>query len=138
VLVCVLTRPPGGGRSARSHGATSFRGLPAARGCHSPWAVFLITRQDYELEASLSPASTCSTSAARTVHRCEPYQTREQTLQLALGQGVEIDIPNARIGTRALQPTKENLGGTGIRDCAPPQTTLDLRITRWVIPFQWS
>jgi hypothetical protein len=37
---------------------------------------------------------------------------------------------DALLDTRTLQPTKENLGGTGIRDRALTQTTLDLGITR--------
>jgi hypothetical protein len=41
-----------------------------------------------------------------------------------------LDALNALLGTRALQPTEENLGGTGIRGRALSQTALDLRVTR--------
>ena len=64
------------------------------------------------------------------VHRREPYQTRVQPLKLALGHRVEIDATNALVDTRALQPTKENLGSTRIGDHALAQTTLDLRVRR--------
>jgi hypothetical protein len=53
-----------------------------------------------------------------------------QPLQLAFRQGVEVDATNALLGTRALQPTKENLGSTGIGDCRLAQPTLDLRVRR--------
>jgi hypothetical protein len=62
-------------------------------------------------------------------HRCVPNQTRLQALPLCRRQGVEIDAMNALLGTRALQPTQENLGGTRIRDCALPQTTFDFCVT---------
>lgn len=41
-----------------------------------------------------------------------------QPLELALGQGVEVEASNARVATRALQPTDTNLAGTGIGDRA--------------------
>jgi hypothetical protein len=53
-----------------------------------------------------------------------------QPLELALGQGVEVDAPNALLGTRALQPTQQNLRSTRIRDGALTQTAFDLRIRR--------
>ena len=34
------------------------------------------------------------------------------------------------LGTRTLQPTKENLGSVGIGDCALPQALFDLGVTR--------
>jgi hypothetical protein len=53
-----------------------------------------------------------------------------QTLELAFGQGVEVDAPNALLGTRTLQPTQKNLSSTGVGDRALAQTVLDLRIRR--------
>jgi hypothetical protein len=41
-----------------------------------------------------------------------------------------LDGPNALLGTGTLQPTEEDLGGTGIRDRALSRTTLDLRVGR--------
>lgn len=52
-----------------------------------------------------------------------------QPLQLAFRHRVEVDPTNAFLGTRALQPTQQDLGGTGIGDCALSQTTFDLRVT---------
>jgi hypothetical protein len=46
-----------------------------------------------------------------------------QPLELAFAHGVEVDASNALLGTRALQPTEEDLGGTGIGDCALSQTS---------------
>jgi 2-dehydropantoate 2-reductase len=66
----------------------------------------------------------------RVVHRCELQQTRVQALQLAFRHRVEVDATNALLGTRAPQPTKENLGRTGIGNGALPQATLDLRVRR--------
>jgi hypothetical protein len=63
-------------------------------------------------------------------HRCEPYQPRGQPLQLALGHRLEVVPANAVVGTRALQPTKQDLGGTGIGGSALAQARLDLRIRR--------
>ena len=60
----------------------------------------------------------------------ESHQTGLQLLQLCLRMRVEIDATNTLLGTRALQPTEEDLGGTRIGDCALAQTTLDLRIRR--------
>jgi hypothetical protein len=48
---------------------------------------------------------------------------------LALGHRVEVDATNALLATRALQPTKQNLGSTRIGDCALPQTTFNLGVT---------
>jgi hypothetical protein len=62
--------------------------------------------------------------------QCEPQHAGVQPLELALRHRVEVDAPNTLLGTRALQPTKQNLGSTGIGDRAITQTTLDLRITR--------
>ena len=45
---------------------------------------------------------------------CKLQETRVQAFELALGQGVEFDAPNPLLRTRALQPTKKNLGSTGI------------------------
>ena len=53
-----------------------------------------------------------------------------QPLEVALGHRVEVDTTNALLGTRALQPTQQNLRSTRIRDRPLPQTTLDLRVTR--------
>jgi len=46
--------------------------------------------------------------------RRNPQQAGMQPLQLALRHRVEVDAANALLGTRALQPTKQDLGGTGI------------------------
>jgi hypothetical protein len=62
--------------------------------------------------------------------RCELQQAGVQALELALGHRVKVDATNALLRTRALQPTQKNLGGTGIRDCALPQATLDFCVTR--------
>jgi hypothetical protein len=43
---------------------------------------------------------------------------------------VKVDATNALLCTRALQPPKEDLGGTGIGNCAIVQTTLDLGFAR--------
>jgi hypothetical protein len=64
------------------------------------------------------------------MQRCKLQQAGVQPLQLTLGHQVEVDTTNPLLRTRALQPTQENLGSTGIRDRALAQTTLDLRITR--------
>jgi hypothetical protein len=53
-----------------------------------------------------------------------------QALELAFKQGVEIDTTNALLRTRPLQPTKEDLGSTGIGDCALSQTTFDVSVCR--------
>ena len=64
--------------------------------------------------------------------RCKLQQAGVQPLELAFGQGVEVDATNALLGTRAdsLRPTKEDLGATGIRDRGLTQTALGLRIRR--------
>src|SRR5436189_60938 len=49
---------------------------------------------------------------------CKLQQAGVQPLELALRHRVEVNATNALVGTRALQPTKENLGSTGIRDLA--------------------
>jgi hypothetical protein len=46
---------------------------------------------------------------------CKPQQPRMQPLELTLRHRVEVQSPNALVGTRALQPTQENLGSTEIR-----------------------
>ena len=56
-----------------------------------------------------------------------------QPLELAFRHRVEVETTNALLDTRALQRTKENLGSTGIRDCAFAQTTFDLRIRRGLV-----
>src|SRR5207247_9916690 len=43
----------------------------------------------------------------------------------------EVAAPNPLPDGRTLQPTKKNLRGTGIRDCALAQATFDLRVARW-------
>ena len=84
-----------------------------------PVGRLLVHAKDYEVEASLSSASSCSTSAARTASSIDASLTnRVQPLELAFRHRVEVDTANAFVDTRALQPTKENLGSTGIRDCA--------------------
>jgi hypothetical protein len=60
---------------------------------------------------------------------CELQQARVQALELALGHRVEVDTTNALVDTRALQPTKKDLGSTRIENSALAQTTFDLRIT---------
>ncbi len=62
------------------------------------------------------------------VHRCELQQAGVQPLELALGLGVEVDTPDALLGMRALQPTKEDLSGARVCDRLLAQTTLDLRV----------
>jgi hypothetical protein len=52
--------------------------------------------------------------------RCKLQQTGVQPLELAFRHRVEVDAPNALVDTRPLQPTKENLGSTRIRDCVFP------------------
>ena len=61
------------------------------RGGPLPVGRFLFTREDYELEASASPASTCSTSAVRTLSSIAASFTkaRVQMLQPCLRHGVE-------------------------------------------------
>jgi hypothetical protein len=59
-----------------------------------------------------------------------PAQDQDAAIRVPKGHRVEVDAANALLGTRALQPTQEDLGSTGIRDCALPQATFDLRITR--------
>jgi hypothetical protein len=49
---------------------------------------------------------------------CKLQQAGVQALELAFGQGVEVDAPNALLETKALQPPQENLGSTWIRDGA--------------------
>jgi hypothetical protein len=44
----------------------------------------------------------------------KPQQAGEQPLELAFGQGVEIDATNRLLGTRALHPTEQDLGGARI------------------------
>jgi hypothetical protein len=61
--------------------------------------------------------------------RCKLQKASVQPLQLAFRHRVEVDTANALLGTRSLQPTKQNLGSTGIRDCAFAQTTFDLGVT---------
>ena len=61
---------------------------------------------------------------------CKLQQAGVQPLELAFRHRVEVDATNPLLGTGALQPTKKNLGSTGIRDRPLTQTTLDLRITR--------
>ena len=51
-----------------------------------------------------------------------------QALEVALGHRVEVSAANALGGTRALQPTKENLCGTRIGDRPLTQATLDLGV----------
>jgi hypothetical protein len=40
-----------------------------------------------------------------------------QTLQLCLRHGVEVHTRSGLGRADSLQPTEQNLGGTGIRDC---------------------
>jgi hypothetical protein len=54
----------------------------------------------------------------------------EQALELTFGHRVEVDATKALLGTRALKPTKEDLCGAVISDCALTQTTFDLRVAR--------
>jgi hypothetical protein len=61
---------------------------------------------------------------------CKLQQAGVQALELAFGYRVEVDATNALVGTKALQPKQQNLGGTRIGDCAFAQATLDLRIRR--------
>src|SRR5436190_15603779 len=58
--------------------------------------------------------------------RCKLQQARVQPLQLAFRHRVEVDPTNPLLGTRALQPTEENLSSTGIGNGTLTQTTLDL------------
>ena len=76
--------------------------------------------------------STCSTSAARTGSSIDASRTKPavQTLQLCLRHGVEIHTRSGLGRADSLQPTKQNLGSTGIRDRALTQTTLDLCVRR--------
>jgi hypothetical protein len=62
--------------------------------------------------------------------RCKLQQACVQALELAFRHRVEVDTTNALLGARALQPPKEDLGGTGIGNCALAQTTLDLGVAR--------
>jgi hypothetical protein len=48
-----------------------------------------------------------------------------QSRELALGHRVEVDPTNELLGTRALQPTEEDLGSTRIRDSALTQAAFD-------------
>jgi hypothetical protein len=61
---------------------------------------------------------------------CKLQKPGVQPLQLAFGHRVEVDAPNALLGTRALQATKKNLSGTRIRDRILAQTALDLCVAR--------
>ena len=61
------------------------------------------------------------------VHRCELDQARVQTLQFAFRHRVEVDTPNTLLDARTLQPTKEDLSGTGIRDRARANHVRSLR-----------
>jgi hypothetical protein len=53
--------------------------------------------------------------------RCKLQQDGVQPLQLAFRHRVEVETTNTLLGTRALQPTEENLSGAGIRNCALTQ-----------------
>ena len=44
-------------------------------------------------------------------------QAGVQPLELTFRHRVEVDTTNALLGTRALQPTDQELGSTGIGDC---------------------
>jgi hypothetical protein len=50
-------------------------------------------------------------------------------LELALRHRVDVDASNSVVGTRALQPPEQDLGGTTIGDRALAQTTFDLRVS---------
>jgi hypothetical protein len=56
---------------------------------------------------------------------CELKEAGVQALELAFGDRVEVDAANTLLDTRALQPTKKNLG-TRIRDRTLAQATFDL------------
>jgi len=62
--------------------------------------------------------------------RCKLQEAGVQPLELALREGVEIDATNAFLGTRPLQPTQKNLGGTRIGNSPLAQTTLDFCVGR--------
>jgi hypothetical protein len=58
----------------------------------------------------------------------ELHQAAVQALQLSLRHRVEVSATNALLSTRALQPTKKDLGRTGVSDRTFAQTTFDLSI----------
>ena len=118
-------------RRTRMHQRLLHRRRTVDAGCHSSSAAFLFTREDYELEASPSPASTCSTSAARRVRpatRALPNPLTTARARVPTTSGGRP--PNALLDTRALQPTKENLRCARVCDGLLAPTTLDLRVTR--------
>ena len=62
--------------------------------------------------------------------RCKLQKAGVQPLQLTFRHRVEVDTTNTLLGTRTLQPTKEDLRRAGIGDRAFTQATLDLRVRR--------
>jgi hypothetical protein len=62
--------------------------------------------------------------------RCKLQQARVQPLQLAFRHRVEVDATNALLGTRALQPTKQDLSCARVCDRPLAQATLNLFVAR--------
>ena len=77
-------------------------GVPRLRGCHSPSAVFLFTREGYELESSSSSAGTCSTSPARTVSSIDASRTKPECNRSSSRSDIE---------SRATPPTRSSTRG---------------------------
>ena len=89
--------------------------------CYAEQVIFREMRKARNLE--LSALRACEQAPTQRVELlvrqdCKLQQAGVQPLELALRQGVEVYAPNALVGTRALQPTKKNLGSTGLCDRA--------------------
>lgn len=116
--------------SRRGRGAT---GVPRAQGATEGSALARLNQSVRSPELSVLPA------CEHVLQQRPKFLVRQgrklqqagvQPLELAFGHRVEVHAANALLGTRALQPTKENLGGTGIRDCALSQASLDFCVRR--------
>jgi hypothetical protein len=108
-------------------GVPFARGYPARRACLQARELLLARRELLTLEQA---PNQCSKLLVR--QRRKPQQARVQSLQLAFRHRVEVDTTNTLLGTRALQPTQEDLRGTRVCDRLLTQATLDLRVGRWL------
>jgi hypothetical protein len=108
------------------------------RGCHSPSAVFLFTREAYELEANSSRARGQLVAGQHLlnqrredglVHRRELHQACVQTLHLCRRHGVEI-YTRWVVLAEPLQPTQEDLRCARVCDRLLAQPAFDLRVRR--------